>query len=501
MTTSWRTWGNLILTLCIVVMAVDMLWKNTTGAYFSPIVESSSSSSSSSSGAISVANKKNSNSINMNSNDIESLRSDGEAHFLRNGNSNNYPLSSTPPAGTQIPNEVGSRTNSDVGSNTHNVVSSLISNSLTQLGSTGTASSADNRNKMLEDLNNNNINHQADSGDQDVGGTNGVVSPKDGDVAGARDGADAGKSDEQKTKELEALIEEVFQKEVEIRKRDADKTAAASKTSKQSPGSGTTPLSSKDLKASFPLISSQFTPNSNDLDIGVISGQDKNDLVEDPRNPGTGTMIPKEKILSLERPVWADVRGYLGPPSVVSNEYTSRQNDRWQASLDMRGIPIPGHHWLRIDLGRPCYISRVVIDWEEGYSSDYAVHGRLEPIDCGTLVATPDTIVSTSISNSPASATSCLNPRDGWVKVMDTKEDRRIAIDTVTSHKHVIHGFNTYGRGTYEDKVGTLLMLDGTLRTGDLAGPFRVVKLLIRTPATKWGPSVWRWHLWGTDRI
>jgi hypothetical protein len=80
MTTSWRTWGNLILTLCIVVMAVDMLWKNTTGAYFSPIVESSSSSSSSSSGAISVANKKNSNSINMNSNDIESLRSDGEGN-------------------------------------------------------------------------------------------------------------------------------------------------------------------------------------------------------------------------------------------------------------------------------------------------------------------------------------------------------------------------------------------------------------------------------------
>ena len=42
----------------------------------------------------------------------------------------------------------------------------------------------------------------------------------------------------------------------------------------------------------------------------------------------------------------------------------------------MTGRPIPGHHWLQIDLSHPNYICGVVLDWEDAYSDHWNIVGR-----------------------------------------------------------------------------------------------------------------------------
>merc|ERR1712137_181228 len=58
--------------------------------------------------------------------------------------------------------------------------------------------------------------------------------------------------------------------------------------------------------------------------------------------------------LSLGQLVQSDVRGNLGPAEVVTRGAPARDwlKDRWQAAKDMSGAPLPGEHWLSVDLGR-----------------------------------------------------------------------------------------------------------------------------------------------------
>ena len=87
---------------------------------------------------------------------------------------------------------------------------------------------------------------------------------------------------------------------------------------------------------------------------------------------GIGTGI---ELLSLGKPVKSSVRGNLGPADVVTSEYTKDWlHDRWQAAKNMKGEPIPGEHFLEIDLQREALISHIVIDWEDGYSDRYVRH-------------------------------------------------------------------------------------------------------------------------------
>jgi hypothetical protein len=44
------------------------------------------------------------------------------------------------------------------------------------------------------------------------------------------------------------------------------------------------------------------------------------------------------------------------------------------AAIDMGGRPIPGEHWLEVDLGQEYpRITRIMIDWEDGYSDSWTV--------------------------------------------------------------------------------------------------------------------------------
>lgn len=75
-------------------------------------------------------------------------------------------------------------------------------------------------------------------------------------------------------------------------------------------------------------------------------------------------------MVSANRPVTASAAGNLGPPSVVTSEATSDGlTDRWQAASDMHGTPLPGQHWLEVDLGRTCVAERFVVDWETAFAN------------------------------------------------------------------------------------------------------------------------------------
>jgi hypothetical protein len=67
--------------------------------------------------------------------------------------------------------------------------------------------------------------------------------------------------------------------------------------------------------------------------------------------------------------------------------------DRWQAAKNMNGHPIPGAHWLEIDIGEEITIYdgsginsnanantsrllRFVIDWEDAYSNFWTIEVR-----------------------------------------------------------------------------------------------------------------------------
>lgn len=85
--------------------------------------------------------------------------------------------------------------------------------------------------------------------------------------------------------------------------------------------------------------------------------------------------------------VTADVRGNLGPIDVVIQKMPGSNwlKDRWQAASDMGGTAIPGQHFVVLDFdsgngnnndnGGKVRISKVILDWETAYASDYRIEG------------------------------------------------------------------------------------------------------------------------------
>jgi hypothetical protein len=71
----------------------------------------------------------------------------------------------------------------------------------------------------------------------------------------------------------------------------------------------------------------------------------------------TSKSIESSALLSRnpEVKVTTDVRGNLGPPSVMIQETpgTDWLKDRWQAASDMHGTAIPGVHWVMLEFPSP----------------------------------------------------------------------------------------------------------------------------------------------------
>lgn len=224
----------------------------------------------------------------------------------------------------------------------------------------------------------------------------------------------------------------------------------------------------------------EFTIRQQDLQ-SVLK---KNSAINENRNPAVvikknlredvvvAIEAPKEAVieepivLSLGRPATADVRGNLGPPDVVTNEDVADWlKDRWQAAKDLTGAPIPGEHWLEIDLQRVCTITKVMIDWEKAYSNAYTIVGR------AYIKKLNDLGVETF--------------QEVWVELAKSKQSRALAFDNT----HIIH------EAMISNDVSVYLQPDKRMPIP----PIRFVRLIIHRPAQQWGSSVWRFVIYGFE--
>ncbi|CAE7358063.1 unnamed protein product [Symbiodinium sp. CCMP2592] len=91
-----------------------------------------------------------------------------------------------------------------------------------------------------------------------------------------------------------------------------------------------------------------------------------------PSTPPTAEVVE----LSEGKAASSDVLGNLAPASVVTRKAPGKDwlKDRWQAAKNMQGSPIPGEHWLCIDLGNErSQLSIVELDFEAAFAKSYVL--------------------------------------------------------------------------------------------------------------------------------
>ena len=189
-----------------------------------------------------------------------------------------------------------------------------------------------------------------------------------------------------------------------------------------------------------------------------------------------------EECLSLGKNAESDVRGNLGPATVVTDPKVGDWlKDRWQAASDMSGRPIPGNHWLTVDLGpecddddptsaitsgalaggapspRPasCLLSGAVIDFETAFADKYFFSVRTAGVVEGTGAG---------------------GDAGGWSTPVAMEGDTP---RQETSEKHIVHNLRFPGEG--------------------VSG--RYVKLSFTGLGSRYGVSVWRLDIKGRRRL
>jgi len=160
--------------------------------------------------------------------------------------------------------------------------------------------------------------------------------------------------------------------------------------------------------------------------------------------------------------VTTDVRGNLGPGSVILNNGTDWIKDRWQAASDMHGTAVKGSHWVRLDFTTPVQVSRAVLDWEAAYATDY----QLQVFPMGGNGVEDDTAWQTLFDGSDASQVRNLQTV--------TESGQSPGVKTTTP-LHVVH---------------TVGPLGGLIAT-------KSVRVWIRRSVTGWGVSLWQIQLYG----
>ena len=167
--------------------------------------------------------------------------------------------------------------------------------------------------------------------------------------------------------------------------------------------------------------------------------------------PPPAARSPSENLISEGRPASADVLGNLGPPAVItSSRNEDWLKDRWQAAKDMTGAPIPGAHWVEIDLERRCSVTRVIIDWEKAHATRYTVKGR----SAGEAAHAETTTLAVG-------------------------EKARVEKFTSSKRQHVIHDLEV-------------------VRTREIQPAVEFVRVEIDRPATQWGSSIWELRVYGS---
>jgi hypothetical protein len=130
---------------------------------------------------------------------------------------------------------------------------------------------------------------------------------------------------------------------------------------------------------------------------------------------------------------------------VTSESVADWLKDRWQAASDMSGTPIPGEHWLEVDLGEPAQLGALLLDWESAFATRWTLQARLRAADEWRVVATGAE-----------------------------------ALETRRFDQHVVQELE--------------------LAPASAAEAARFVRLVIHEPATRWGASLWRMQVKGRWR-
>lgn len=156
--------------------------------------------------------------------------------------------------------------------------------------------------------------------------------------------------------------------------------------------------------------------------------------------------------------VTTDVRGNLGPPSVLNQEIPGKNwlKDRWQAASDMHGTAIKGAHWVTLEFPYPVIVSHIVLDWEAAFSKDYKIEG--------SMIASID---------SDAGA---------WFTLFDTKAD---GIDPSPHFQSKELGQSP----GVKNKVPLHIIHEITCTN---KGELRQLRVWIRSSAHGWGVSLWQ---------
>jgi len=173
-------------------------------------------------------------------------------------------------------------------------------------------------------------------------------------------------------------------------------------------------------------------------------------------------------VLSTGRPATSDVRGNLGEANVITSEKMDDWlADRWQAASNMGGKPIPGMHWVEVDLQRLCKVSSILIDWEEAFSQHWTLQGKRSDGKCAALSSGGD---------------------EGWVAIARSSEAFKPPFAPKYTPKHILQAVK---------------IRDGHTGNGDKddcsAPHYDKVRLVISKPSTRFGSSIWRLQIHGFE--
>jgi len=175
---------------------------------------------------------------------------------------------------------------------------------------------------------------------------------------------------------------------------------------------------------------------------------------------------PRNLSRSREVKATADVRGNLGPASVVvqRNPGTDWIHDRWQAASDMHGTAIGGAHWILLDFGSEIVPDTIILDWEAAYSDQYRIEASQDPI---TDQSSKESIWMVFDSTDPV-------------------QKERIKVETKGQSPGV--------------KTTTPLHVIHTLHPLQSTKPLRYLRLYILSSAMGWGVSLWQFDVIGYSK-
>lgn len=224
-----------------------------------------------------------------------------------------------------------------------------------------------------------------------------------------------------------------------------------------------------------------------------------------PHAPRPTTLERSSPTLLSRRPevvVSASARGNLGPPTVLNQATpgTDWLKDRWQAASDMGGTAIPGSHWVVLDftglfsdenLGA-VRVTKVILDWETAYASNYRIEGRLAPPpehDLGVQSGDEDGEWCVLYDGAPAGHGSPANENDAY----PPRTVREYGQSPGVKRKLPLHVVHTIEWPETADGD------NGGITEGGAANcrTLRYLRVFVRKPARGWGVSLWEVDVFG----